>query len=70
MGLDGFVVDLPDTPDNARVFGRPKSGRGEGAFPQARILSLCELGTHVLYTHLIKPIRCGEVTMADYLLHR
>src|SRR5215213_8135433 len=64
MGLDGFVVDLPDTPDNARIFGRPKSGRGEGAFPQARILSLCELGTHVLYKHLIKPIRCGEVTMA------
>jgi hypothetical protein len=68
MGLDGFVVDLPDTPDNARLFGRPKSGRAEGAFPQARILSLCELGTHVLYRHLVKPIRCGEVTMADYLL--
>jgi hypothetical protein len=68
MGLDGFVVDAPDTPDNARIFGRPKSGRGEGAFPQVRILSLCELGTHVLYRHLVKPIGCGEVTMADYLL--
>jgi hypothetical protein len=68
MGLDGFVVDLPDTPDNVRVFGRPKSGRAEGAFPQARILSLCELGTHVLYKHLVKPIHTGEVTMADYLL--
>lgn len=68
MGIDGFVVDLPDTPDNARIFGRPKSGRAEGAFPQARILSLCELGTHVLYKHLVKPIRRGEVTMADYLL--
>jgi hypothetical protein len=68
MGLDGFVVDLPDTPDNARLFGRPKSGRADGAFPQARVLSLCELGTHVLYRHLVKPIRCGEVTMADYLL--
>lgn len=68
LGIDGFVVDLPDTPDNARTFGRPKSGRAEGAFPQARVLSLCELGTHVLYRHLVKPIRCGEVTMADYLL--
>lgn len=68
MGLDGFVVDLPDTPENARVFGRPQSGRAEGAFPQARVLSLCELGTHVLYKHLVKPIRRGEVTMADYLL--
>jgi hypothetical protein len=68
MGLDGFVVDLPDTPENVRIFGRPKSGRTEGAFPQARILSLCELGTHVLYKHLVKPIHTGEVTMADYLL--
>lgn len=68
MAIDGFVLDLPDTPDNARLFGRPKSGRAEGAFPQARVLSLCEVGTHVLYRHLIKPIRCGEVTMADYLL--
>jgi len=68
MALDGFVVDLPDTPDNARVFGRPQSGRAPGAFPQARILSLCEVGTHVLYKQLVKPIRRGEVTMADYLL--
>jgi hypothetical protein len=68
MALDGFVLDLPDTPDNARVFGRPQSGRAEGAFPQARILSLCEVGSHVLYRHLVKPIRRGEVTMADYLL--
>lgn len=68
MALDGFVVDLSDTPDNARIFGRPQSGRSAGAFPQARILSLCEIGTHVLYKHLIKPIRRGEVTMADYLL--
>jgi hypothetical protein len=68
MALDGFVLDLPDTPNNARVFGRPQSGRAEGAFPQARVLSLCEVGTHVLYKHLAKPIRCGEVTMADYLL--
>jgi hypothetical protein len=68
MGIDGFVLDLPDTKDNSRIFGKPKSGRAEGAFPQARILSLCELGTHVLYKHLVKPIRCGEVTMAYYLL--
>ena len=68
MAIDGFVLDLPDTPDNSRIFGHPKSGRATGAFPQARVLSLCEVGAHVLYKHLVKPIRCGEVTMADYLL--
>ena len=33
MGLDGTTLDLPDTPDNARTFGRPTTGRAEGAFP-------------------------------------
>ena len=68
MALDGFVLNLPDTPDNARVFGKPQSGREEGAFPQARVLALCETGTHVLYKHLIKPCRRGEVTMTPHLL--
>src|SRR5450759_1394905 len=68
MALDGFVVDLPDTPTNARAFGRPGSGRAPGAFPQARVLALCETGSHVLWRSLIKPYSCGEVTMAHYLL--
>jgi len=40
MGLDGTTLDLPDTPDNARTFGRPTTGRAEGAFPQVRLLAL------------------------------
>jgi hypothetical protein len=68
MALDGFVVDVPDTPANARAFGRPGSGRAPGAFPQARILALCETGSHVLWRSLIKPYSCGEVTMAHSLL--
>jgi hypothetical protein len=48
MALDGFVVDVPDTPANERAFGRPGSGRAPAAFPQTRILSLCETGSHVL----------------------
>lgn len=68
MAIDGFVLNLPDRPHLERVFGRPKSGRAAGAFPQARVLGLCEVGTHVIWRHLIKPIRCGETTMADTLL--
>jgi len=68
MALDGFVVDVPDTPANARAFGRPGSGRAPGAFPQARVLALCETGSHVLWRSLIKPQSCGEVTMAHLLL--
>lgn len=68
MGLDGFTLDLPDTPANERAFGRPKSGRSAGAFPQTRVLSLCELGSHVLYRWLVKPCFRSEITMAPYLL--
>jgi Transposase DDE domain/Insertion element 4 transposase N-terminal len=68
MALDSFVVDLPDSPANARVFGRPGSGRSPAAFPQARVLALCEVGTHVLWRTLTKPCRRSEVTMAPALL--
>jgi Transposase DDE domain len=68
MALDSFVVDVPDSAANARVFGRPGSGRAPGAFPQVRVLSLCETGTHVLWRSVLKPHRRSEVVMAPTLL--
>lgn len=68
MSLDGFVLDVPDTEQNERAFGRPGSGRAAGAFPQVRVLSLCETGSHVLWQSLIKPICRGEISMARHLL--
>jgi hypothetical protein len=47
MGIDGTVQDVPDTPANEAHFGRSTGGRGDGAFPQVRKVSLVELGTHV-----------------------
>ncbi len=69
MAIDGFVLNVPDTPANERAFGRPGSGRAPGAFPQARVLALCETGTHVLWRWAIKSIRIGEITMARRLVH-
>jgi hypothetical protein len=68
MALDGFVLNLPDFPAIARSFGRPGNDRAPGAFPQARLLALCEAGTHLLWRVLIKPCRVGEITMAPLLL--
>src|SRR5208337_1477198 len=68
MALDGFIVDLADTIANASIFGRPKNGHAVGAFPQARILALCEIGTHILWKCLIKPVRRAEIKMAGALL--
>ena len=64
LAVDGFRLDLPDTPANARHFGRPKGGRTPGAFPQVRVTALCELGTHVLWRWLAGPLSVGETTQA------
>src|SRR6185369_4210054 len=68
MALDGTVLDLPDSDANARVFGRPETSRAPGAYPQAQLLALCELGTHAVCGLAIKPIHCSEVGMVPSLL--
>ena len=70
MGLDGTVLDVPDSAANAAAFGRPSAGpRGDGAFPQVRKLSLVELGTHVEVAFVVRPCRSDERAMVDGLLH-
>lgn len=69
MGIDGTVLNVPDSPANAETFGRPSGGdRGEGAFPQVRKLSLVELGTHVEVAFQIKPCTWSEQAMLPRLL--
>jgi len=61
MAVDGSVFDLPDTQENARVFGYPGSRRGtRAAFPKARLVFLVEAGTHLLCDALISPYRRPE----------
>ena len=68
MGVDGVVLDVADSPANERAFGRPGGGRAPGAWPQVRLLALCELGSHVLWRWLLKPVRRSELSMAPALL--
>jgi Transposase DDE domain/Insertion element 4 transposase N-terminal len=68
MAIDGFKLDLPDTPENHRVFGRPRNGRSPGGYPQAQVLALVELGTHVFWRWLIKGCHVGETCMTGPLL--
>src|ERR671938_1365730 len=44
MAIDGTTLDVADTADNARAFGRPTTHRGSkaGAFPQVRVIALIE----------------------------
>src|SRR5207248_11323150 len=68
MAWDGTVLDVPDTPANARAFGRPGHARGQGAFPQLRLLALCALGTQAVCAAQVQPVRCQELTMAPTLI--
>ena len=61
MSLDGSLFDVPDTANNARVFGYPGSRPGtRSAFPKARLVLLIESGTHLIVDALISPYKMGE----------
>src|ERR687894_864075 len=47
--LDGSCLDVADTEENRRAFGRPEASRGASAVPQLRLVALVENGTHVLF---------------------
>lgn len=68
MALDGTVENLPDTPDNARVFGRHTTDRGDGAFPQVLAVYLCECGTHAIVDAGCWPCHTSERVGAQRLL--
>ena len=67
LGIDGTLMDVPDSEANATAFGRPTGGRGDGAFPQVRKVSLVELGTHVELALEIGGYHEGEQTLSRCL---
>ena len=42
VSLDGSTLDVADTADNDKAFGRPGSSRGSSAFPKIRFVALLE----------------------------
>ncbi len=70
VSLDGSTLDVPDTKANAPVFGRQKVARGHAAFPQIRLVSLVENGTHVLFGSQWGPYATGERTLAAAVIER
>lgn len=68
VSLDGSTLDVADTKENQESFGRPGSSRGRAAFPQIRLVSLVENGTHVLFGSRLGGCRVGEVTLAKEVL--
>lgn len=65
VSLDGSTLDLPDTKENERAFGRPGASRGASAYPQLRFVSLVENGTHVLFGSQLGRYDASETTLAQ-----
>lgn len=68
--LDGSTLDVADTKQNERAFGRPGSARGKAGFPQLRFVTLLENGTHVLFGAELGRYNTGEVTLAKKVVGR
>jgi hypothetical protein len=64
VSLDGSTLDVADTAENEKAFGRPGASRGSSAFPKIRFVTLLENGTHVLWAAHMSKYKTDELTLA------
>ena len=67
MAIDGFDVDVPDTPSHAEEFGYAGSGDQRSAYPKVRVVALAECGTHAFVAAEVDAYTVGERTLAAHL---
>jgi Insertion element 4 transposase N-terminal/Transposase DDE domain len=70
VSLDGSTLEVADTQENRAAFGRPGASRGRSAYPQIRLVSLVENGTHILFGTAMGDYATGEITLAKAALKR
>lgn len=63
VSLDGSTFDVADDPALEAAFGRPGAGHGESAFPQVRMVSLVENGSHVLFAAQLGGCSTSELAL-------
>ncbi len=68
VAIDGTTEDVPDSPANARAFGRHHSDRGTSAFPQVQGVYLSECSTHAVLDAGFWPCHTSERVGAFRLL--
>lgn len=68
MALDGTKDDVPDTPENAQVFGRHGGSKGQSAYPKVRSVLLSECGTHATVDAVFAPCYASERDLGQRLL--
>jgi len=64
VSLDGSTLDVADTAENNKAFGRPGASRGSSAYPKIRFVGLLESGTHVLWAACMGKYKTDEIKLA------
>ncbi|GLZ02503.1 transposase [Actinoplanes sp. NBRC 103695] len=62
--VDGFVLDVPDSPANRAEFGGPVKAGQPAGFPQVRVVTLTECGTHAQIDAAVGGFNRGEPELA------
>lgn len=68
VALDGTTMEMGDTAENEREFGRPGASRGKSGYPQMRLVFLSETGTHVLFGTALGEYHSSEIELARQVL--
>ncbi len=68
MAIDGFFLDVADTPENTTAFGRSSNGHKASALPQVHVVALAECGTHAIVSAAVGPCSSSEHALAATLL--
>ena len=70
LTLDGFSLAIPDTPDNAALFGRHANQHGASGYPGVRVVALLEAATHATLDYELDAGTASETVLATPLLER
>jgi hypothetical protein len=71
LAIDGFEVDLPDSPANVAEFGYANArAENRSPFPKARVVAMAECGTHAFIAARIGSYATHERTLAASLWSR
>jgi len=68
--IDGSTLKLPDTAKNEERYGRPGSGRGKGAYPQARIVGVLALGSRIMLDFVLGGLDLSEQTLSRRIFEK
>jgi hypothetical protein len=68
MAIDGFMLDVPDTKENVKEFGKSHTGPKGSAFPQVLVVGLGECGSHAIVDASLDGCKASEQALAADLL--